>query len=229
MHPKAQCPPNDPQHHLLAGSVYVSSHVDCAISGNLASASFWVFVIQDIQYALTYQKSLRLTFAPFDDRLRHWWIAKPVLSDGDWTNRAIWLMAETIDFCYNVPGRSHDRRLGTVEETALRRRILEWELSKPDTFTPLHISPPDVESGKPFPVAWYTNLWHGMLHITCVRRHVLICGGAATAIQHICLAKSLMLIRELEFYDLNVLHLEQPAKLRVRSFFFFNLIRFVPC
>jgi hypothetical protein len=34
---------------LLAGSVYVSSHVDSAISGGLASASFWAYVIQDIQ------------------------------------------------------------------------------------------------------------------------------------------------------------------------------------
>jgi hypothetical protein len=28
-----------------------------------------------------------------------------------------------------------------------------------------------------------------------------------------------MLIRELEFYDRNMLHLEQPVKLRVRRFF----------
>ncbi|CAG8910202.1 unnamed protein product [Penicillium egyptiacum] len=189
-------PPNDQQHHLLAGSVYVGSHVDSAISGGLASASFWAYVIQDIQFALTYQKCLRLTFAPFDDRLRRWWAAKPALSDGDWTNRAIWLLAETIDLCYNTSGRSHDARIGSVGEVALRHRILEWELGRPDTFAPLHLSPPDPGRGKPFPVAWYTSLWH------------------ATAIQHICLTKSLMLIRELEFYDRSMLHLEQPAKLR---------------
>ncbi|CDM38168.1 Zn(2)-C6 fungal-type DNA-binding domain [Penicillium roqueforti FM164] len=189
-------PPNDQQHHLLAGSVYISSHVDSAISGGLASASFWAYVIQDIQFALTYQKCLRLTFAPFDDRLRRWWAAKPALSDGDWTNRAIWLLAETIDFCYNISGRSHDGRLGSAGEAALRHRILEWELGRPDTFVPLHISPADPGNGKPFPVAWYTSLWH------------------ATAVQHICLTKSLVLIRELEFYDRSMLHLEQPVKLR---------------
>lgn len=162
IHPTAHSPPNDQQHHLLAGSVYISSHVDSAISGGLASASFWAYVIQDIQFALTYQKCLRLTFAPFDDRLRQWWAAKPTLSDGDWTNRAIWLLAETIDFCYNISGRSHDGRLGSAGEAALRHRILEWELGRPDTFVPLHVSPPDPGSGKPFPVAWYTSLWHGM-------------------------------------------------------------------
>jgi hypothetical protein len=169
MHPTAHSPPNDQQHHLLAGSVYVSSHVDSAISGGLASASFWAYVIQDIQFALTYQKCLRLTFAPFDDRLRRWWAAKPALSDGDWTNRAIWLLAETIDFCYNIPGRSHEGRIGSVGETALKHRILEWELGRPDTFVPLHVSPPDPGGGKPFPVAWYTSLWHGM-------RYTSICG-----------------------------------------------------
>ncbi|EKV11610.1 hypothetical protein PDIG_17730 [Penicillium digitatum PHI26] len=196
IHQTAHSPPNDQQHHLLAGSVYISSHVDSAISGGLASASFWAYVIQDIQFALTYQKCLRLTFAPFDDRLRRWWAAKPALNDGDWTNRAIWLLAETIDFCFNISGRSYDGRLGSPGETALRHRIRDWELSRPDTFMPLHVSPPDPGSGKPFPVAWYTSLWH------------------ATAIQHICLTKSLMLIRELEFYDRSMLNFEQPVKLR---------------
>ncbi|OQE29586.1 hypothetical protein PENSTE_c002G08775 [Penicillium steckii] len=176
-------PSNDPQRHLLAGSVYISSHVDCAISGGLASASFWVFVIQDIQFALTYQKCLRLTFAPFDDRLRRWWVAKPILSDGDWVNRAIWILAETIDFCYNVSGRNYGGHLGVAGEEALKQRILQWESGRPDTFVPLHISPPDHARGKPFPVVLYTSLWH------------------STAMQHLCLAKALMLIRETEVYD----------------------------
>lgn len=156
----AHTPSNDPQRHLLAGSVYISSHVDCAISPGLASASFWVFVIQDIQFALTYQKCLRLTFAPFDDRLRQWWAVKPVLSDGDWVNRAIWLLAETIDFCYNVSGRNYGGHLGIAGEHALKQRIHEWEVSRPETFTPLHISPPDRRHGKPFPIVLYTSLWH---------------------------------------------------------------------
>ena len=156
----AYTPSNDPQRHLLAGSVYISSHVDCAISGGLASASFWVFVIQDIQFALTYQNCLRLAFAPFDERLRRWWVAKPVLSDGDWVNRAIWLLAETIDFCYNASGRDFGGHLDFMAEHALKQRIREWEMTRPDTFVPLHVSPPDPGRGKPFPVVWYTSLWH---------------------------------------------------------------------
>ena len=117
-------------------------------------------MIQDIQFALTYQKCLRLAFAPFDDRLRRWWVAKPVLSDGDWVNQAIWLLAETIDFCYNVSGRNYRGSLGIAGENALKQRIRDWEAGRPDTFTPLHVSPPDSRAGKPFPVVWYTTLWH---------------------------------------------------------------------
>lgn len=189
--------------------------MDCAISGGLASASFWVFVIQDIQFALTYQKCLRLTFAPFDDRLRQWWVAKPVLSDGDWVNRAIWILAETIDFCYNVSGRNYGGHLGVAGENALKQRILEWEHARPDTFVPLHISSPDHARGKPFPVVLYTSLWHCKCFfiVLCsmrmrmrMRRAVWKLGLiafslAATAMQHLCLAKALMLIRETEVYE----------------------------
>ncbi|KAJ5128282.1 Protein of unknown function DUF3468, partial [Penicillium atrosanguineum] len=186
-------PSNDPQRHLLAGSVYISSHVDCAISSGLASASFWVFVIQDIQFALTYQKCLRLTFAPFDDRLRHWWVAKPC-TERDWVNRAIWLLAETVESCYNVSGR-YGADLG-ARENALKQRILEWETTRPETFTPLHVSPPEPRRGKPFPVVWYTSLWH------------------STAMQHICLAKALLLIREFEGYDRRMMTAEHHMNIK---------------
>lgn len=196
--------------------MYISSHVDCAISGGLASASFWLFVIQDIQFALTYQKCLRLTFAPFDDRLRQWWASKPNLSVGDWINRAIWLLAETIDFCYNVSGRNYGGHLGVDGERALKQRILEWETNRPDPFIPLHVSPPDPAHGKPFPVVWYTSLWHcknlDLLWVWRVDAKFWVL--AATAMQHICLAKALLLIREFEVYEISLTR-ERRLKLKV--------------
>lgn len=41
----------------------------------------------------------------------------------------------------------------------------------------------------------------------------------AFAIQHVCLAKALMLIRELEGWEPSMRHLEQPVRLKVCSFF----------
>ena len=157
----AHNPSCDLQRHLLAGSVYISSHVDCAISGGLAEASFWVFVMQDIQFALAYRNPLRLTFSPFEEKLRQAWDGSTVLDDRYWTHRAIWLLAEAINFCYNA---DTDNQLDLIDGDALREKICAWESGRPDGFQPLHFSPADPRNGRPFPVVWYTSPWHGTCH-----------------------------------------------------------------
>lgn len=177
----SQHPSCDLQRHLLAGSVYISSHVDCAISGGLAEASFWVFVIQDIQFALAYQNPLRLTFSPFEEKLRQAWASQTLLDDRYWTHRAIWILAETINYCYS--SNTGESQLDVIDGDALREKICSWESEHPAEFQPLHFSPADPRNNRPFPIVWYTSPWH------------------ATAIQHICMAKAL--IRE---HDLRVMH-----------------------
>ncbi|KAF7133990.1 hypothetical protein CNMCM5793_005516 [Aspergillus hiratsukae] len=169
-------PSNDQQRHLLAGSVYFSSQVDCAISGGLAGASFWIFLRQDIQFALSHHNPLRLTLNPFGQSLCGMWESKNSLAERDWAHMATWLLAETINFCY---GAHHQMRLDTVDGDELKRKIRTWELEKPETFQPLHFSHADRHNHRPFPVIWYTTPLH------------------ATAIQHICLAKALLLEHEL--------------------------------
>ncbi|RDH20782.1 hypothetical protein M747DRAFT_314883 [Aspergillus niger ATCC 13496] len=160
-------PSNDLQRHLLAGSVYISSQVECATSGGLAEASFWVFVMQDIQFALAYQKPLRLTLSPFGERLYLLWQHTSSQKDRDWTHKAIWLLAETINHCYGV---NPSLEMEVVGRSTLKRRIHAWDLEKPDSFRPLHYSAADPRVGRPFPVVWFT---------------------------HICMAKALILQQEL--------------------------------
>ncbi|PWY77064.1 hypothetical protein BO70DRAFT_294955, partial [Aspergillus heteromorphus CBS 117.55] len=171
-------PSNDLQRHLLAGSVYISSQVECATLGGLAEASFWVFVMQDIQLALAYQKPLRLTLRPFAEKLYHLWEHKPTQTqtERDWTHRAIWLLAETINHCYGVNQSLH---IEVIDMVALKRRIRQWEIEKPDSFRPLHYSTADPRIGRPFPVVWFTKPLQ------------------ATAVQHICMAKALVLQHEM--------------------------------
>ncbi|KAA8645357.1 uncharacterized protein ATNIH1004_006776 [Aspergillus tanneri] len=154
----SQSPSNDLQRHLLAGSVYISSHVDCAISGGLAEASFWVFVTQDIQFALTYRNPLRLPINPFEERLHQRWKQNTAQSDRDWTHRAIWLLAETINHCY---GANHPLHMGTSDGGTLKRKISTWEMEKPEGFHPLHFSPANPSVGRPFPLIWFTSSAHG--------------------------------------------------------------------
>lgn len=88
------------------------------------------------------------------------WASKPVLSDGDWVNRAIWLLAETINSYFDVPRRNFSHGLDFSGEVTLKQRIGEWELEVSKAIRPLHISPPDPAKGNPFPVIWYNNIAH---------------------------------------------------------------------
>ena len=159
----AHTPSSDLQRHLLAGSVYISSHVDCAISGGLAEASFWVFVKQDIQFALAYRNPLRLTISPFEEKLRQRW-QTTVPSDRDWSHKAIWLLAETINYCY---GATHPLHMDTIDGEALKRKICAWEAGKPESFQPLHFSPANKSIGRPFPLVWFTSSAHGEFVVGC--------------------------------------------------------------
>lgn len=153
----AHAPSNDSQRHLLAGSVYISSQVDCAVSGGLAEASFWVFVMQDIQFALASQNPLRLTLSPFDERLQLMWTHRVSQTDRDWAHRAVWLLAGCINYCYG--GR--DPHASVTERNILKQKINAWEARKPDGFRPLHFSLADSRIGRPYPVVWYTKPLYG--------------------------------------------------------------------
>ncbi|KAL2841697.1 hypothetical protein BJY01DRAFT_7795 [Aspergillus pseudoustus] len=170
----SHAPSNDSQRHLLAGSVYISSQVDCAVSGGLAEAAFWVFVMQDVQFALTSQKPLRLTLSPFGERLQLLWNYRTAQTDRDWAHQAVWLLAETINHCYGV----HEPNVRATNGRVLKQKIEMWESRKPDNFRPLHFSLADSRIGRPYPVIWYTKSLY------------------ATAIQHLCLAKALLQERE---------------------------------
>ncbi|GAB1196194.1 hypothetical protein APSETT444_005461 [Aspergillus pseudonomiae] len=170
----------DLQRHLLAGSVYIGSHVDCAFSGGLAEASFWAFVMQDVQFALATRSPLRLTIGPFEERLRLAWEYRSAKTDRDWAHRALWLLAQTINYCYEPSSPAH---LSSVLWDVLKKKICDWEMRRPDSFRPLHFSPATTSLGRPFPVVWFTSASHVTLTANA---------QAATAAQQICMAKALM-------------------------------------
>ncbi|KAL4994720.1 hypothetical protein BDV10DRAFT_145540 [Aspergillus recurvatus] len=175
----SHAPSNDSQRHLLAGSVYISSHVDCAVSGGLAEASFWVFVMQDIQFALASQNPLRLELSAFDEKLQLMWAHRESQTDRDWAHRAVWLLAGAINYCYGV----HNPQGSAAERSILKHRINAWEARKPDGFRPLHFSIANPSIGRPYPVIWFTRSLY------------------AIAAQHICMAKVLI-----EEYELRNFH-----------------------
>ncbi|OIW30422.1 hypothetical protein CONLIGDRAFT_713069 [Coniochaeta ligniaria NRRL 30616] len=163
-------PSDDLQRHLRGSSAFVNNWVDCAASGNLAEASFWVFVGQDIQYSLCDQSSLRINFQLFNDKLQQVWQAENPLTERSWTHKAVWLLAEAVQYCYS------EEKKNAEEYESLRVRLEDWENMRPDSFSPLFRSEADPAGGSPFPTILYTHSWH------------------ACAVQHIAMAQMLLVI-----------------------------------
>jgi hypothetical protein len=148
--------------HLLAGSVYVSSKVDCAISGGLPEAAFWMFVIQDIQFSLAYQTPLQLPFHAFNDRLERMWrddSGVNTASDRSWTHKAVWLLAKTINSCYGADTNLHGK---FSHREILKSEVRAWERARPVSFQPLFFARDNPVEGRSFPTVWYMHSWHGM-------------------------------------------------------------------
>lgn len=152
---KARTPLNDSQSHLLAGAVYITSRLECAISGGLVEASFWAFVVQDIQFALAYQIPIRLPLNAVSKELYQRWRDHHHLTEQDWVHKAIFLLAKTVDHCYSLDSANHETQV-------IEREIQKWEAKRPDTFQPLYFHPADLIIGKPFPTVCYTSTGHGM-------------------------------------------------------------------
>ncbi|RMJ26267.1 hypothetical protein PHISP_02844 [Aspergillus sp. HF37] len=155
-------PSSDLQRHLLAGSVYVNAHADCPLAAGLAEASFWVFVLQDVQSALAHRSPLRLTFRLFDGNLHSLWEAEHAPSERSWIHRAIWILAETIALCYGGPRveAEGEEERADLDPDRVKDRIRAWESSMPASLRPLYFSPSDLAAGRPFPVVWFTSPSH---------------------------------------------------------------------
>lgn len=152
----------DQQRHILAGSVYINSHPDCGLAGGLAEASFWAFVLQDVQCALATRRPLRLATSSLEKGLLPTWEYRSYPTERDWAHRALWLLAETINYCYGPSTAAH---MPPVISDVLKRKICDWEMQRPAIFQPLHFSPADSSSGRPFPALWFTSTSHGTCKI----------------------------------------------------------------
>jgi hypothetical protein len=144
---------------LLAGSVFITSQPECAISGGLAEASFWAFLLQDIQFALAYQIKMRLPLDALERGLRQRWRDYRHLTEQDWVHKAIFLLAKTVDHCYGHGESAFGTDYDATEH--IEGDIRRWEVKRPDTFQPLYFLPADFSTGKPFPTIYYTSTEHG--------------------------------------------------------------------
>lgn len=166
----AQAAAVDFQQHLSGSSAFVNAQVHRGLVrasevmgsflGRLHEASFWSFLRQDIDMALTNQKPPKVDLSV----CRITWDADA--SDCTWAKWMIWIVAETAALCFG-DGKSITAGKATSEDAALRERWGEikakctrWWWSKPSGFLPLHYQGRNVNEGRWFPEIWLSSPWH---------------------------------------------------------------------
>jgi hypothetical protein len=136
----------DQEAHLSGASAFINSESTCVAAGGLREASFWLFLRQDIDVALSQQRLPKLNLDAFSAGLN----LQGAACDHTWANRIVWITAEVLRFLFG-PQRSQDKLNELVQKTE------SWMYNKPTSFRPLYVS---KERGV-FPEIYYTRPWHG--------------------------------------------------------------------
>jgi hypothetical protein len=143
--------------------------------------------MQDIQFSLAWQTPLRLCFEPFNDELDRVWHAERSRTEKSWVHRAIWLLAQTVQYCATERGDK-----SKTEWEMIQSRLDEWEMSRPQAFTPFFYRAADPEDEKPLPTIWFSSSLHGADFCSDIL-FAITNGDSVCAMQHICMARALLI------------------------------------
>lgn len=135
----------DCERHLTGTSAFMNSESTCASVGGLRQASFWIFIRQDLDVALSQQRPLRLNLNAYSVEMD---LDMPI-DDWGWANRIVWLTAEVVAFSF---GWEKSR----MKYEELKLKTQSWWQRRPESFRPLYIG-----YGPVFPTIYYSQPWHG--------------------------------------------------------------------
>ena len=136
---------SDSERHLSGASAFMNSERTCATAGGMRQASFWIFLRQDLDVALSQQRPVKLDLEAYAVSM----MLEEPKDDYDWANKIVWITAEAVAFLFG-PDKLRNRH----EE--LRSNAQVWLRDKPDTFRPLYVA-----EGLVFPEVCYTQPYHG--------------------------------------------------------------------
>jgi hypothetical protein len=145
---------SDCARHLSGTSAFMNSESTCATAGGIRQASFWIFLRQDIDVALSHQRPLKLNleaYAPQMDADVPW-------DDWAWANRMVWITAEIVAFAF-----ARDKSQSRLDE--LKTKTEDWWRQKPDSFRPLHVA-----RGAVFPEIHFVRPWHGKVNVSILSK-----------------------------------------------------------
>ncbi|KAI1761942.1 hypothetical protein GGR53DRAFT_533083 [Hypoxylon sp. FL1150] len=142
--------------HLLGIHAFVNVGDHHMVPGSLSAASFWVGLRQEIYIAVITQQPVKLS-------LDHYVVDRSFSPTDDytWSNRAIVLLADVLNFCFggNPSTPSH--------WTALDEATIRWSTSRPPSFNPFFYR--ERTNSLAFP-----EVWHGSsCHVIGIQHHIL--------------------------------------------------------
>lgn len=143
----------DGYRHLLGVQKFGDHYME---PGTLRAASFWVGLRQEIYIAVITQRKVKLN-------LEHFVVDRSFdpTDDYTWSNRAVVLLADVLNFCFGDHASPPDRW------RALAERCKKWSITRPQSFNPFYFCPRTART--PFPEIWYSS----SCHIIGIQHHIL--------------------------------------------------------
>lgn len=113
-------------------------------------STFWTYVRQEIMVAIQRKTSTNIDIESWQ-REMYW----GEVSDDAGANRITWLMVKVINYCYG------NNRPEDVTWKSLQHEVNNWQERYPLTLGPLYVIDSNITDEEPFPMIYYTCIWHG--------------------------------------------------------------------
>ncbi|KAI1404254.1 hypothetical protein F4819DRAFT_149777 [Hypoxylon fuscum] len=146
----------DTYSHLLGIHAFVNAGDQYMGPGSLSAASFWVGLRQEIYIAVITQQPVKIN-------LDHYVVDRSFepADDYTWSNRAIVLIADVLNFCFGDSPSTSSRW------TALDEACKKWSTTRPPSFNPFFYR--ERTTSISFP-----EVWHGSsCHVIGIQHHIL--------------------------------------------------------
>lgn len=138
----------DTYSHLLGIHAFVNVGDHYMVPGSLSAASFWVGLRQEIYIAVITQQPVKVSLDHFVvDR------SFELADDYTWSNRAIVLLADVLNYCFG------ENSFTTGRWVALDEACRKWSATRPMSFNPFFYRA--RSSPQAFPEIWHGSSCHG--------------------------------------------------------------------
>ncbi|KAI1098764.1 hypothetical protein F4804DRAFT_346072 [Jackrogersella minutella] len=142
--------------HLLGIHAFVNVGDHYMVAGSLSAASFWVGLRQEIYIAVITQQPVKVS-------LDHFVVDRSFepADDYTWSNRAIVLIADVLNFCFG------ENSFTVGRWNALDEACRKWSATRPPSFDPFFYRERTATTAFP-------EVWHGSsCHVIGIQHHIL--------------------------------------------------------